>query len=241
MAQRISLDDPDRVIQAIESDGGVILTGFSDVADVKKVNADATPFLENIIEEIVNHFLRTESVPYNDKGSIPISTDAILSASATLDIGPGVQAQDLHRDDFIWQQTHRAQSEGYKLGSDVGMGLLVPGVRTRRENGATLFVPASHLWDHSRRPQVQEAVAVEMDVGEAFLFLASTVHAGGANSTSEGRPENQHMWFTKEEVRTWSSAAQKQAGYLLDNPFLGHCNEADPIELFRASDRMMEE
>ncbi|KAL8819804.1 MAG: hypothetical protein Q9223_001841 [Gallowayella weberi] len=296
MAQRVSLDDPDRVILAVESDGGVILTGFSDVADVKKVNADATPFLEKIIEEadhcykrqsrnqdrgtarctrlfgrsktarevwlqqpaflqIVNHFLRTESVPYNDKGSIPITTDAILSASATLDIGPGVQAQDLHRDDFIWQQTHTAQGEGYKLGSDVGMGLLVPGVRTTRENGATLFVPASHLWGHSRRPQAQEAVAVEMDVGEAFLFLASTVHAGGANSTLKGRPmhgffycrswmrpeENQHMWFTKEEVQTWSSAAQKQAGYLRDNPFLGHCNEVDPVELFRASDRRIQE
>ncbi|KAL8701870.1 MAG: hypothetical protein Q9224_000306 [Gallowayella concinna] len=290
MAQRVSLEDPERVIRAIESDGGVILTGFSNVAEVKKVNADAAPYLEAIIEErksrnqdrgtarctrffgrsetarevwlqqpaflqIVNHFLRTESVPYNDKGSTPITTDAILSASATLDIGPGMQAQDLHRDDFIWQQTHTAHSEGYKLGSDVGMGLLVPGVRTTRENGATLFVPASHLWDHTRRPQALEAVAVEMDVGEAFLFLASTVHAGGANSTLEGRPvhgffycrswirpeENQHMWFTKQEVRTWSSAAQKQAGYLLDNPFLGHCNEVDPVELFRASDRRIEE
>ena len=88
--------------------------------------------------QIINHFLRSESIPYNDKTSTTHSTNAILSASATLDIGPGVEAQDLHRDDFIWHQTHAAQSNGYKLGSDIGMGLLVPGVRTTKENGATL-------------------------------------------------------------------------------------------------------
>ena len=41
------------------------------------------------------------------------------------------------------------------------------------------------------------------------------------------------MWFTKEEVQTWSLAAQKQAGYVLGNPYLGHCNEANPVDLFR--------
>ena len=71
-----------------------------------------------------------------------ISTEAILSAAATLDIGPGVRVQGLHRDDYIWQQTHRrdgfGEKDGYALGSDVGMGLYVPGVATTAENGATL-------------------------------------------------------------------------------------------------------
>ena len=34
---------------------------------------------------------------------------------------------------------------------------------------------------------MEEAVPAEMEVGEAFLFLASAVHAGGANTTSESR------------------------------------------------------
>ena len=89
--------------------------------------------------EILNHFLRTKTVPYNDNGSTVIETDAILSAAATLDIGPGVKAQDLHRDDFIWQRTHTANGgEGYQMGSDLSMGLLVPGVNTTKANGATL-------------------------------------------------------------------------------------------------------
>lgn len=89
--------------------------------------------------EILNHFLRTKTVPYNDSGATLIETDAILSSAATLDIGPGVKAQDLHRDDFIWQQTHTAKGgEGYQMGSDFSMGLLVPGVSTTKANGATL-------------------------------------------------------------------------------------------------------
>lgn len=89
---------------------------------------------------VINHFLGTVSQPYNFDKGVEIATDAILSAAATLDIGPGVQRQGLHRDDFIWQQTHtgsRPQKE-YVLGSDVGMGLYVPGVDFSVANGATM-------------------------------------------------------------------------------------------------------
>ena len=34
---------------------------------------------------------------------------------------------------------------------------------------------------------MEEAVSVEMVVGEAFVVLGSTVHAGGANTTSQSR------------------------------------------------------
>ena len=47
--------------------------------------------------------------------------------------------------------------------------------------------------------------------------------------------ENQHLWWKEEEVRKWSPAAQKQAGYVRENPYLGHCNETNPIDIFRAS------
>ena len=57
--------------------------------------------------KILNHFLRTEFIPYNDSGNTKVVTDAILSAAATLDIGSGVKAQDLHQDDFVWQYTQR--------------------------------------------------------------------------------------------------------------------------------------
>lgn len=47
------------------------------------------------------------------------------------------------------------------------------------------------------------------------------------------RQENQYLWWTKDEVQQWSLAAQKQAGYVLDNPFLGHCDETNPVDVVR--------
>lgn len=88
------------------------------------------------IHQILNHFLRTKSVPYHDRGMC-IETDPILSASATMEISPGEQAQDMHRDEFIWQRTHVGFKEKYEPGSDVSMGIIVPGVETTVENGAT--------------------------------------------------------------------------------------------------------
>lgn len=45
MARRVPLNDPERAIQVIEQDGGVILTGFSSIANVQEVNRDAAPFI----------------------------------------------------------------------------------------------------------------------------------------------------------------------------------------------------
>ena len=60
------------------------------------------------------------------------------------------------------------------------------------------IVPGSHLWDPSRRPKLEEVTSAEMSVGEAFLFLGSTVHAGGQNMTEESRPT--HGFFF---CRSW--------------------------------------
>lgn len=55
-----------------------------------------------------------------------------------MEISPGEQAQELHRDDFIWQRTHSGYQGRYELGSDVGMGIIVAGTETRMCNGATV-------------------------------------------------------------------------------------------------------
>lgn len=52
MARRVPLNDPATIIRCIEEDGGVILTGFSSIADVQKVNADAAPYINAILEDV---------------------------------------------------------------------------------------------------------------------------------------------------------------------------------------------
>jgi ectoine hydroxylase-related dioxygenase (phytanoyl-CoA dioxygenase family) len=89
---------------------------------------------------IVNHFLRTANpalVDYSNPN--PRSTDAMLSQAASITILEGGAAQPLHRDDAIWQKAHHSQEQtGYRLGSDLGIGILVAAVDTTHANGATL-------------------------------------------------------------------------------------------------------
>lgn len=60
-----------------------------------------------------------------------------------MEISPGEKAQDLHRDDFIWQRTHIGSEGSYEPGSDVGMGIIVAGTETTKANGATVVSPTS--------------------------------------------------------------------------------------------------
>lgn len=55
-----------------------------------------------------------------------------------------------------------------------------------------------------------------MDVGEAFVALASTVHAGGANTTSRSRPL--HGFFF---CRSYLRPEVCLSGFLIVRPSLG--------------------
>lgn len=96
--------------------------------------------LKSHLLAIVNHFLRTTNPEDVDRGSASQrSTDAMLSQAACITILEGGQAQPLHRDDAIWQKTHTSQEQtGYRLGSDLGIGILLAAVDTTYANGATL-------------------------------------------------------------------------------------------------------
>ncbi|KAK2823868.1 hypothetical protein FQN49_007540 [Arthroderma sp. PD_2] len=220
---------------------GGLLYGLSETAREKWI-------LNPNLQLIVNHFLRTVNPPNVDKNSAPgRSTDAILSQANSILTLPGGAGQALHRDDSIWQKVHSNQEESdYCVGSDLGLALLVPGIQTTLSNGATLFVRGSHLWDDARDAADDEVQPVEMQPGEAFLFLGSVLHAGGANCTdaprlmhaiffcrSWVRPEaNEFAWYTREEVDKWSVDAQRLAGYVTDK-MLGICDDGDPIDALR--------
>lgn len=48
MSRRVPLHDTQKAIDTIKEDGGVILTNFSSIAEVEKVNSDAAPYLSEI-------------------------------------------------------------------------------------------------------------------------------------------------------------------------------------------------
>lgn len=52
MARRVAFKDTVAVIQNIKEDGGVILTNFSSNEEVERVNADAAPYIQKIIDDV---------------------------------------------------------------------------------------------------------------------------------------------------------------------------------------------
>ena len=63
MARRVPLHDVEMAIKTIEQDGGVILTGFSSIADIEKVNSDAEPFIQAIKAEVSSASLPQNQSP----------------------------------------------------------------------------------------------------------------------------------------------------------------------------------
>lgn len=61
-----------------------------------------------------------------------------------MDVRAGAAGQRLHRDDKNFHMDHTDRTEtGYQRENDLLMGVLIPGVESTKENGATLVCSVS--------------------------------------------------------------------------------------------------
>ncbi|KAL2674357.1 hypothetical protein Neosp_012808 [[Neocosmospora] mangrovei] len=173
-----------------------------------------------------------------------------LNNTVIFSIAPGARDQDLHRDDMIHHHTvKRRMASEYKVGDDTGLGYFVAGKKTTRANGATRFIPGSHLWDHTTPPDEKLSFYAELQPGDAFLFLSSCYHGGSANTTtSEERlmyscfytksflrqEENQYLVAPPQELlKTYDDDTLELIGYGLSPPFLGWVDAMHPLDYLR--------
>ncbi len=121
-----------------------------------------------------------------------------MSQAETIYIRPGNTAQPLHRDDVNWTYAAR-------LGIDLQVSALVALGDYDAEVGATMVVPRSHTGGYDAPIDVSVAHPVEMERGDALVYLGSLAHGGGAN-TSKGRVRKALYigyllgWLTPEEA-----------------------------------------
>lgn len=107
-----------------------------------------------------------------------------LSLSVCFDMRPGAKQQPLHRDEDVWGTRH---DQPFRKEDIRQIGVLIAGTKSTKENGATLVIPGSHLWNDERLPLEEEAAYAEMEPGSALIFLSATRHAGGANKIQDPR------------------------------------------------------
>lgn len=167
-----------------------------------------------------------------------------LSNTIVFSIGAGASAQPLHRDDAIHQWVPKAV-DVYPENElrDASLGFFVAAKKATKENGATRFIPGSHLWAHEQPPNEDLCEHAEMEKGDAFLMLASCIHGGSANKTTDEerlifssfmtrgilrQEENQYLAVSQDKMKALPVEIQQVAGYSLSEPFLGWVESTDP-------------
>lgn len=135
-------------------------------------------------ESIINHplyqavckeFLTTKNWYWSGDQIVHATSDPQLNNSICFSIGPGAWDQPLHRDSWC-HHTVEMEVDTYpdNYDRDVGIGWFVAGKPSTEENGATRFLPGSHLWAKDRPPQPELAVYAELEPGVRSRFQEIT-------------------------------------------------------------------
>ena len=168
-----------------------------------------------------------------------LGEDFLLSGTTSMHISPGETPQLLHADDgmITLPRPHIATL----------VTTLWALTDFRAENGATLFVPGSHLNPEMPRPgEVHETIAAEMPAGSVLILHGSTWHGGGINTTRDReryglsiqfvagwcrQQQNLLLGTDPEVVERYPRRLQELIGYSLFRNVMGHVNREHPLTL----------
>ena len=262
----------DDIVEVNERDGGVIVDGWLHSELLARFNAELEPWLASHAgtdsgsdasdeflgrrtrrlqglavkaPSFVEIMLDERILGFAEAVLASISPTIILNDGEVIDIGPGESAQPLHRDDDAWNFAHP--------GSPMIVNTIAALKDVTPAMGGTLVVPGSHRRDADRQPEAEEITACELPAGSTLFFRGDTLHAGGANSTTDTRRralstgfcagwlrpvENSYTNVPPEAAARLPRRAQELLGYALYDAspigggYLGYHDMGDPMNLF---------
>jgi hypothetical protein len=260
-------DPLEDILEVLDREGAVIVEGLLSADVIERVNRDvdehllaADPTLSALGEDAQQFFgTRTRHVPAVAAKSPTVAAEVVphpvfmgicdhvllpscdlyqLNLVHLIAPGPGAQAQMLHRDQLLWHRVPKPRPE-------ILVASIIALVDFTVELGATRLVPGSHRWESGRKPEPHEVADAEMPAGSAVVYLGSTYHGAGANSTADRWRRGIHMsyvlgWLRTEEnlylstppevVKTMPRRTQELMGYARHGG-LGSVDMRDPVEL----------
>jgi len=271
----LSADTPiAELAKALDETGAVIVDGLLDADTLARFNAElegplaATDADRALVNPLIEWFMGKQTrhltgvaarsrvfvdsvlchpvlLGLCDAVLLPSCARYQLNIAHVLDRGPGSEQQLLHRDELVWCHVPKPHPE-LQVASVIALG------EFRADNGATRLAPGSHRWPRDRQPEPADLVAAEMPAGAGVIYLGSTIHGGGPNTTTDRRRRGMHLsytlgWLRTEEnhfltatpdvVRGFPRRAQELLGYAVHDAlaqgggYLGAVDTADPIEL----------
>lgn len=266
-------DGADAVVEVLLDQGGVIVEGLLQESAIAQILEDvdaaleaSDPAMEHINPAVTAFFgPKTRHVSGVASHSPTFASDLLchptllavcdqvigpacsnyqLNVGHLLDRGPDSDAQFLHRDEVVWVHLPDPHPE-VQVASITALQDFTAAL------GATRVVPGSHRWPRDRQPEPHEIAVAEMPMGSSVVYLGSTLHGAGANTT-DGRRKGLHVsyvvgWLRTEEnntlatppqiARTLPRRAQELLGYAVHDAiragggYLGVVNQRDPLDL----------
>ncbi len=191
---------------------------------------------------IMDHFLSPNCGQYR------------LNSSEIIEIHGGETAQELHWDDVIWPAHFWAPNLLLQF------NVMIAATDFTESNGATLVVPGSHKWDHSKRqPKQNEITQAVMKAGSAVFIPGKTLHGGGNNIDGIKRraivasyvlgwlrtQENHFLHTSIDEAMEWPERVRQLLGYDLYAHYdeniqggpLGYYEYGSPSALFQNTNK----
>jgi ectoine hydroxylase-related dioxygenase (phytanoyl-CoA dioxygenase family) len=217
--------DSDLLLQTIDRDGGLVIEGLLAPAVVDRIERDLAPAVtarrpgfrpgfddsfygantvrvQGVARKsrtfVDEYLLHPTLLDLADRVLLPYCGDYWLSQSETIYIGPGNEQQALHRDDLNWNLAAQ-------LRVPLQISCLVALGDYDADVGATHVIPQSHRWPLDRPFDASMSQQVELERGDALVYLGSLVHGGGANRTADRWRKALYLsylvgWLTPEEA-----------------------------------------
>lgn len=253
----------EQALEVIDRDGGVIVADFASAATVTGLLGDLEPHFQRVGTGVDGYFAGTRTLRVGgifgrsrhavDVALAPLyyeTAQAILAqpidvwfgedrttvtpgiqigVTQAIRIMPGQGAQPLHRDDtsFLWRHP--------QYGREARVQIMLALSDFTADNGATLVIPGSHRWDDERKPTRAEAIPAQMATGSALIWIGSTYHGGGENTSTAPRTgltigydlsnlrqeENQFLSVPIDKIRELPENVQRMLGWDAGKNFMG--------------------
>ena len=219
---------PEEVQSILDRDGAVVVVNAIEAGLLAGLNADLDGFVDDVgvglrnpVNDGMVEFYGSATVRFDglaakspsfvelmqlpllqgvaDLVLKPHCEDYLLNTAQLIEIRPGETAQRIHRDEDAWPhmpaQRPQLQVEAMYALTDF-----------TEANGGTNVVPGSHRWERGREPEPHEITQAEMPAGSALIYLGSTLHGGGANTTADIRRRGMFFGFVVGWLRTEENA-----------------------------------
>ncbi|MBC8292243.1 MAG: phytanoyl-CoA dioxygenase family protein [Proteobacteria bacterium] len=177
------------------------------------------------------------------------ATNFQLHLTQIIAIGPGGEAQPVHRDQ--WAFDFFPFPDGYEVQCNTIWAM----TDFTEKNGATRVVPGSHRAGDGRRYELEDTVPATMQRGSVLLYTGSVYHGGGNNKSDATRcgvnitynlawlrqEENQYLSVPTEIARELPDDLLRVMGYARGAYALGYVgNLEDPLKALRGEHATVE-